>query len=79
MAPLALRLLSRNPDFDMSYTSDALRGQWSKPSDAFSVLLILGGDVIGRALAQLTGSGFAPVTFSFGSSRHLGMNYCYTD
>ncbi|OTA66076.1 hypothetical protein K449DRAFT_392009 [Hypoxylon sp. EC38] len=66
MAPFISHLLSRNPKFDTSYTSDALRKQWIKPNDTFSVLLILGGDVIGRALAQLTGSGFTPVTFSFG-------------
>ncbi|KAI2742526.1 hypothetical protein DTO013E5_3546 [Penicillium roqueforti] len=36
------------------------------PSDVFSVLLILGGDIVARALAQLAGSGLTPVTFSFG-------------
>ncbi|KAJ5733528.1 hypothetical protein N7493_002314 [Penicillium malachiteum] len=40
--------------------------QWKNPSDVFSVLLILGGDVINRALAQLAGSGICPVAFSFG-------------
>lgn len=40
--------------------------QWTHPSDAFSVLLILGGDVIGRALAQLVGTLVTPVAFSFG-------------
>ncbi|KAL6164520.1 hypothetical protein ACJQWK_09252 [Exserohilum turcicum] len=40
--------------------------QWKNPSDVFSVLLILGGDVVARALAQLAGSGIAPVAFSFG-------------
>ncbi|XP_044721200.1 uncharacterized protein HRG_06197 [Hirsutella rhossiliensis] len=34
--------------------------------DVFSVLLILGGDVVATALAQLAGSGLAPATFSFG-------------
>lgn len=70
MAPTALSILPRNSGFSMSYTSNALREQWTKPSDVFNVLLILGGDVITRALAQLAGSGFAPVTFSFGSSYH---------
>ncbi|MBV1838902.1 hypothetical protein, partial [Acetobacter estunensis] len=45
--------------------------QWANPSDVFSVLLILGGDVISHALAQLAGSGIAPVTFSFGKDFHL--------
>ena len=40
--------------------------RWSQPSDVFSVLLILGGDIVHRALAQLVGTGITPVTFSFG-------------
>ncbi|KAJ5834821.1 hypothetical protein N7447_000847 [Penicillium robsamsonii] len=40
--------------------------QWRTPSDIFSVLLILGGDIVSRALAQLAGSRFTPVAFSFG-------------
>ncbi|KAI1808934.1 hypothetical protein F4811DRAFT_6701 [Daldinia bambusicola] len=52
----------------MPITSDELRSQWDKPNEVFSVLLILGGDVVGRALAQLAGSGLAPVTFSFAYS-----------
>merc|ERR1712093_866825 len=40
--------------------------QWENPSDVFSVLLILGGDVVERALAQLAGSPVTPVAFSFG-------------
>ena len=43
-----------------------LAEQWSNPSDVFSVLLILGGDVVAGALAQLVGSGVTPVAFSFG-------------
>ncbi|KAI1099940.1 hypothetical protein F4804DRAFT_65179 [Jackrogersella minutella] len=66
MSPLISHLLPRNPEFDSSNTAGVLRAQWTNPSDTFSVLLLLGGDVIGRALAQLTGSGLAPVTFSFG-------------
>lgn len=46
--------------------------QWKNPSDVFSVLLILGGDVVARALAQLAGSGIAPVAFSFGKSQTAG-------
>lgn len=47
-------------------TSNELRAQWTRPSDTFSVLLILGGDVIQIALANLTGSIITPISFSFG-------------
>jgi hypothetical protein len=47
-------------------TSQQLRAQWASPSDIFSVLLIIGGDVIQAALAQLSGGTLTPVTFSFG-------------
>ncbi|KAG5980456.1 hypothetical protein E4U54_006784 [Claviceps lovelessii] len=40
--------------------------QWNNPSDVFSVLLILGGDVIGRALAQVAGTTVPFLPFSFG-------------
>ncbi|OQE47580.1 hypothetical protein PENCOP_c001G03044 [Penicillium coprophilum] len=40
--------------------------QWKTPSDIFSVLLLLGGDIVSRALAQLAGSRLTPVAFSFG-------------
>jgi hypothetical protein len=41
--------------------------QFTEPSDIFSVLLILGGDVVQLALAALAGgSPFTPVAFSFG-------------
>ncbi|RPA83516.1 hypothetical protein BJ508DRAFT_197872, partial [Ascobolus immersus RN42] len=43
-----------------------LREQWTRPQDIFSLLLIVGGDVVGRALAQLSGGPITPVTFSFG-------------
>lgn len=46
--------------------SGQFRDQWENPSDVFSVLLILGGDVVSRALAQLAGSRVTPVAFSFG-------------
>lgn len=64
MAPL-LHLVRRafNPGLPSSEFSE----QWKHPSDVFSVLLILGGDVVARALAQLVGSRFTPVAFSFGT------------
>ena len=43
-----------------------LKNQWSNPSDILSLLLLLGPDVIQRALAQLVGLRVAPVAFSFG-------------
>ncbi|KAK3317585.1 hypothetical protein B0T19DRAFT_435232 [Cercophora scortea] len=67
MAPLSiLRLVTRGAQFDPSITTDEFREQWTTPSDVFSVLLLLGGDVVARAIAQLAGSGPTPVAFSFG-------------
>ncbi|KAA8577066.1 hypothetical protein EYC84_007075 [Monilinia fructicola] len=40
--------------------------QWKNPGDVFSVLLIVGGDVILLALACVTGRGLTPIAFSFG-------------
>lgn len=42
------------------------RTQWTRPSDTFSVLLIVGGDVIQLTLANLTGGIVTPIAFSFG-------------
>lgn len=47
-------------------SENQLRTQWQSPSDIFSLLLILGPDVIRQALAQLTGPRFVPIAFSFG-------------
>ncbi|GIJ91899.1 hypothetical protein Asppvi_010874 [Aspergillus pseudoviridinutans] len=52
--------------FNPSLIADQLKTQWTTPSDVFSILLILGGDVVARALAMLAGGGFTPVAFSFG-------------
>ncbi|KAG2151445.1 hypothetical protein DEU56DRAFT_552032 [Suillus clintonianus] len=49
---------------------DSLKSQWQSPtSGVLSVLSIIGGDVVQRAIAQLAGTGssyFTPVAFSFG-------------
>ena len=48
-------------------TSTAFADEWSQPSNyAFTILLLLGGDVVSRALAQLAGGWITPVAFSFG-------------
>lgn len=45
-----------------------IRSQWDHPSGIFSVLMIVRGDVIQKAVAQLAGGPFCitPVAFSFG-------------
>lgn len=52
--------------FQPGAASSQFSTQWQNPSDVFSVLLILGGDVIQAALAQLAGSSITPIAFSFG-------------
>jgi hypothetical protein len=51
---------------DPAATADGLRHQFTQPSDVFSILLLLGPDVIAQAIAQLAGGILTPVTFSFG-------------
>lgn len=46
-------------------TSQVL-SQWTSPHDVLSILLLLGGDVVQQALAQLSGGWLTPVPFSFG-------------
>lgn len=43
-----------------------LAKQWRNPSDVTSLLMVIGGDVVQKALAAGTGSRFTPVCFSFG-------------
>lgn len=70
MAPFLKTFMSRSI-FQPSLASHQFRHQWSHPKDVFSVLLILGGDIVGRALAQLAGGRLTPVTFSFGACLSL--------
>jgi hypothetical protein len=58
-------VLSRELNGTLSIAADQ-SPRWSQPSDVFSVLLILGGDIVHKALAQLVGTKMTPVTFSFG-------------
>jgi hypothetical protein len=56
--------------FDAGVPADWFRDEWKSPSNyAFTILLLLGGDVITRALAQLAGGRITPVAFSFGMLR----------
>ncbi|KAI0790967.1 hypothetical protein C8Q75DRAFT_758731 [Abortiporus biennis] len=47
---------------------NAIRAQWQNPNDILSILMIIGGDIVQRAIAQLSGdpSTIVPVAFSFG-------------
>jgi hypothetical protein len=50
-------------------TGDWLRGHWTSPTDIFTILLLVGGEVIQAAMAQLCGGPvphLTPVSFSFG-------------
>lgn len=54
--------------YDAHAPAAAFASEWSNPSNyAFTILLLLGGDVITRALAQLAGGIVTPVAFSFGT------------
>jgi hypothetical protein len=65
MAPVTQLLNTRM--FDPNGVSQSFKNEWSSPSNyAFTILLLLGGDVVGRALAQLAGGRITPVAFSFG-------------
>lgn len=47
-------------------TASILGAQWTNPSEVTTVLMIIGGDVVQKALAQTTGCWYTPVCFSFG-------------
>lgn len=51
---------------DPSTTADYFAAQWVNPGDIFSVLLILGPEIVEQAVAQLAGRSINPVAFSFG-------------
>jgi hypothetical protein len=66
-APLLHQIFPRR-QFDANAPIAAFANEWSNPSNyAFTILLLLGGDVITRALAQLAGGIVTPVAFSFGT------------
>ena len=47
-------------------SSDYFAAQWVNPADIFSVLLLLGPEIVQQAVAQLAGRWVTPVAFSFG-------------
>ena len=48
-------------------TSKAFREEWTHPSNyAFTILLLVGGDIVLSAIAALAGGRIVPVVFSFG-------------
>lgn len=57
-------LSSRNDE--SSTVANAIHTTWREPSDVLSILLIIGGDVVLKSLAQLSGRKLVPVAFSFG-------------
>lgn len=62
MASHMLRHLLDNQDLDQQ-----IHTQWTGPGDILSLLLLVGGDVVQRAIAQQAGSSLpTPVVFSFG-------------
>ncbi|KAK6840014.1 hypothetical protein PG987_005880 [Apiospora arundinis] len=50
----------------MALTSFEFAEQWSNPTDVTTVLMIIGGDVVQKALAQTAGCVYTSVCFSFG-------------
>lgn len=46
--------------------ANRVANQWQNPTDVLTILMIIGGDVVQKALAQLCGGYFVPVAFSFG-------------
>lgn len=76
MAPI-LDFIFQRRDFNTSTPADAFSQEWSQPSNyAFTILLLLGGDLINRALAQLAGGWITPVAFSFGTYFYIIADGC---
>ncbi|KAH7150347.1 hypothetical protein B0J13DRAFT_499347 [Dactylonectria estremocensis] len=69
----------------MSSSAESLRSQWANPGDILSILLLIGGDIVQKAIAQLVGHqvrlpgtkthlSIAPVAFSFGWATYAFSN-----
>ncbi|CEL10983.1 hypothetical protein ASPCAL14090 [Aspergillus calidoustus] len=64
-------------NFNPGATSAAFREEWTNPSNyAFTILLLIGGDLVNRALAQLAGGWLTPVAFSFGWVSYAASSVC---
>ncbi|KAL8832632.1 MAG: hypothetical protein Q9191_000148 [Dirinaria sp. TL-2023a] len=61
--PFQSRLLINRSD---TPTGSEIHSQWHSPSDILSLLMIIGGDIVQKTLAQQSGRWFTPVCFSFG-------------
>jgi hypothetical protein len=66
MPPFLSKIGWRSMNFNPDIPSGEFSEQWTHPGDVFSVLLILGGDVVGIALAQFAGGMPGSPSFSFG-------------
>jgi len=64
----ATALQNRTTPEEPEGAEDMLRRQMTNPADILAILQIIGGDIIQKAIAQLSGTrlGFTPVAFSFG-------------
>jgi hypothetical protein len=63
---ISFELQPRANSSHFTASTNELRQQWTQPTEVFDVLLLLGGDIVNKALAQLSGGVLTPVTFSFG-------------
>ena len=66
MPPLSLFQSTANGSY-ASASEKEFQKQWTQSVDVFSILLLLGGEIVNRALAQLSGGLLTPVSFFFGS------------
>lgn len=57
---------SESPTDTSSSAAALLRQQFEHPAEILGILLIIGGDIIQKAIAQLAGRRTSPVAFSFG-------------
>jgi hypothetical protein len=76
MAPTVVQQHKVDTDrFNPAAPAAEFVAQLRNPGDVFSVLLLLGGDIVARAIAQLVGPrGFTPVAFSFGKKINIIIN-----
>jgi hypothetical protein len=68
MAPFLVGFTLRDAASRATSVKSQFQEQWIRPGDVFTVLLVLGSDVILRAIAQLAGGCLTPITFSFGKA-----------